>query len=264
MRVHRWLESVRPQVFILTDGSGATGRSRLGATTALLTECGAGQGRIYGRLTDLEAYRAILNRDFDLFMQLADELADALASQGVECVVGDASEGYNSIHDLCRIIIDVAVSMSRRASNRPIANFDFAVVGRPDLCAEELRSDAICLQLDAYAFTRKLNAARKYYPELLDEVMYTVNGIEQGAYYLAHTDQGNPSIQVMTLDFFRTECLRPVRDGRNSSALSGGKPFYEIHGERQVAAGRYSQVIRFGEHMRPLADALWNYAEANS
>src|SRR5262249_34481437 len=36
VRLHGWLEMVRPEVFILTDGSGATGQSRLNATTTLL------------------------------------------------------------------------------------------------------------------------------------------------------------------------------------------------------------------------------------
>ena len=263
VRVHGWLEMVHPEVFILTDGSGATGQSRLSATTTLLAECGARRGRIYGRLTDLETYRAILNRNFDVFEQLVCELAHAFASHGVECVTGDASEGYNSVHDLCRILIDVAVSMSSRASGRQIANFDFPVVGRPEACAEDLLPDAICLRLEPDAFARKLQAAAKYYPELLDEVASTLNGDERGVYrkYLDHIGKTDPSIQAMTLDSFRTEFLRPVRSGSKSKEFSAGKPFYEIHGERQVAAGRYSEVIRYGEHMKPLAEALWNYAE---
>jgi len=33
-------------------------------------------------------------------------------------------------------------------------------------------------------------------------------------------------------------------------------PFYEQHGERQVAAGHYTQVLRFRDHVRPVAAAL--------
>src|SRR5437773_9664320 len=237
VRVHGWLESVRPQVFILTDGSGATGKSRINSTTALLAECGARRGSIYGRATDLRAYRAILNQHFAMSVELACELADAFVSEGVDCAAGDASEGYNSIHDLCRLLIDVAVNMASQTSNRPIANFDFSVVGRPDVCAEELRSETICLQLEPDAFDRKLTAGRKYYPELLDEVANTFNGAERGVYrrYLDQTGELDPSIQMMTLESFRTECLRPVRGRGDCRVFSGGKPFYEIHGEQQVA-----------------------------
>lgn len=33
-------------------------------------------------------------------------------------------------------------------------------------------------------------------------------------------------------------------------------PFYELYGEKLVAAGRYETVIRFQEHMLPLAQAI--------
>jgi hypothetical protein len=257
---------VRPQVFILTDGSGAVGLPRLNATTALLAECGARRGQIYGRFTDLEAYAAILNRDFEIFANLASELADSFVAEDVDCVVGDAAEGYNSIHDLCRIIINTAVKMYRRASNREIANFDFPVVGPPDTCPEDLRSDALYLRLDQDAFARKLNTARKYYPELVDELTKTLLRVELGVYrrYLDQKNEPDSSTKPMTIDSLRTECLRPVRNTGSYGPFSNNKPFYEYHGEQQVAAGRYSQAIRFVEHMKPLAEALWNYAEANS
>jgi hypothetical protein len=35
------------------------------------------------------------------------------------------------------------------------------------------------------------------------------------------------------------------------------KPFYETYGEKQVAAGRYSSVIRFREHILPLVNRLY-------
>jgi hypothetical protein len=36
LRVHHWIERTRPLVFVLTDGSGHTGVSRLASTTAVL------------------------------------------------------------------------------------------------------------------------------------------------------------------------------------------------------------------------------------
>src|ERR1051326_4543446 len=70
LRMHGWLESVRPIVFILTDGSGRTGQSRLDSTTQILARAGATPGSIYGRLTDLALYTALLEQDFDLFIGL--------------------------------------------------------------------------------------------------------------------------------------------------------------------------------------------------
>src|SRR5713226_6308483 len=88
LRVHHWLERARPLVLVLTDGSGHTDCSRIHKTTALLERTGAVSGRIYGRLSDRDLYRAILSGDADLFIGLADEIASILDREGVEYVVG--------------------------------------------------------------------------------------------------------------------------------------------------------------------------------
>src|SRR5262245_66068555 len=78
LRVHGWLERARPLVFVLTDGSGHTGRSRLASTSELLRGTGARPGGIYGRFADREVYAAILTRDVRRLTALADEPADEL------------------------------------------------------------------------------------------------------------------------------------------------------------------------------------------
>ena len=65
----------------------------------------------------------------------------------------------------------------------------------------------------------------------------------------------------MPIEVFQVECLRPVerRDSSdlfNADLFSQGPPFYEQYGERQVAAGYYQQVLRYGDHFLPLAAAL--------
>jgi hypothetical protein len=47
LRVFGWLHAARPRVFVLTDGSGRTGRSRLPSTTRILREAGAEPASIY-------------------------------------------------------------------------------------------------------------------------------------------------------------------------------------------------------------------------
>ena len=43
---------------------------------------------------------------------------------------------------------------------------------------------------------------------------------------------------------------------RTFEPLVKPRPYYETYGERQVAAGRYQQVLRLEEHVLPLARAL--------
>lgn len=68
----------RPRVFVLTDGSGRSGVSRLSSTSEILADAGASIGSIYGRFTDQNLYAAILGGDFGLFEQIVAELAEAL------------------------------------------------------------------------------------------------------------------------------------------------------------------------------------------
>jgi len=239
LRVFHWLEIVRPVVFVITDGSGRSGRSRLPSTTRILDQAGASRGSFYGPVTDQAAYAAILNHDFDLFTGLLHKLARNLIHADVSYVAGDALEGYNPIHDVCRLMIGAAVELAQRASGRVIENFEFLLTGRPDSLGPSVNGQAIRLDLDDDAFSRKMAVAWSY-AELEAEV--------------------KEAIELNQLDAFRVECLHRVPN-RPATFAADYKPYYEQYGERQVSSGAYSQVIRYREHIEPIASALWREVE---
>jgi len=240
--VHGWLEAARPIVFVFTDGSGRSNQSRLASTTRILNHAGARCSGFYGRLTDTAAYAAILNHDFGLFIALARELSAAFVVEGIDYVAGDAFEGYNPMHDVCRLVINAAVTIAERGQGRRLGNFEFSLVSQPSACHKQLHAEGICRILDDAAFARKL-AAAKGYAELAGEV--------------------DATMARNATDALRAECLRPV--GPDSYEYRCDRPpFYEQYGEKQVAAGYYHQVIRYHEHIAPLADALRGYAEGRS
>lgn len=227
LRVHGWLEHSRPHVFILTDGSGHGGRSRLKSSEQMIEEAGASRGSIFGRFTDRQVYAALLACDDGLFRGLAAELADCLIARGVTTIAGDAIEGYNPAHDICRLVIDAAVTIGR-SRGAAIDNYDFAVVGG-------WADDAtMIVNLDDAAFDRKIRAARAY-AEMQGEV--------------------DTAIAAHTVDSFRCERFR-LREPAASLMPPHEKPFYETHGERQVAAGIYRNVVRYREHIAPLNEAV--------
>lgn len=241
LRVYGWMEAERPLVFVLTDGSGSGGEARLESTTRVLERTGARAGPVYGWMSDRDIYSAILAHDFAAFQRLADELAQSLSAAGIDRVAGDAVEGYNPSHDVCRLVINAAVRMAGRARGDSIAAYDFPLVGAPDDCPEALRPRAVRLELDAEALDRKVDAARGY-AELAGEV-------EQ-------------ALARFGLAPFRTECLRPVdTEDRYGGWDPERVPYYETYGEKRVAEGVYDRVLRFREHVQPLADALWSHSE---
>ncbi len=278
LRIHGWLEQARPYTCILTDGSGRSNEPRLHRTTEVLDRVGATRGAIYGRLTDLEVYSAILDGDYKLFAGFVEELAQAFADEQIEYVLGDAAEAYSVTHDICRIMIGAAVELAERSYNHRVANFDFLVVGSPD----EGPADSIRLQLDDAAFDRKVKAALMYSPKLAGDVEAALNGAPfQGVKKLSEPQLAGKADAVLSasmldvldarpalkhklryiiegvpLDAFRVECVRPVGNFSGTEWDADEPLFYELYGEKLVAAGRYQKVIRYREHMLPLASAI--------
>ena len=279
LRIHGWLEQTRPYVCVLTDGGGRSGEPRLARTSDVLDRAGATQGAIYGRLTDLEVYAAILNGEAELFAGLVEELCEAFVAEKIDYVVGDAAEGYSVAHDICRTMIDAAVELAEYRHGHRIANFDFLVVGRPE---ESQNQQAITIHLDDDAFARKINAAIAYSPKLAQDVEAALGGVPfQGIRRFSEAQlAGEVDIEVSTslidalvphpklsarfadmiegvpLDAFRVECLRPVGNDAGSDRPISESLFYELYGEKLVAAGHYEKVICYSKHMLPLAQAI--------
>jgi len=242
LMVHGWLEIARPCVFVLTDGSGRANKSRLNSTTRVLERAGASTGNLYGPLTDAAAYRAILNHEFEVFIKCVRELTAAFVSRQIDFVAGDALEGYNPMHDVCRLVINAAVAAARRDHGREIANVDFSLVNHADAAPTPPSANDITLQLDEAALARKISVAQGY-AELAGEV--------------------SSALSKSSIEAFRIERLRPV-DSEGPETLtrhcSEKPPFYEQYGEKQVAAGHYTHVLRYDEHIAPLAEALQSFS----
>ena len=238
LRIHHWLERARPITFVLTDGSGHTDRSRLASTTSVLKRAGASRGAIYGAMSDRQLYQAILGNERGAFVRLVDELALALQREGVTYAVGDAVEGVNPGHDVCRLLLNAALLRVEQMSGRKIRNMEYPVEGPPHECPPEDRAEAIFLNLDDDAYRRKV-AAVEAYPELRKELTRVLT---------VHNAQA-----------FRAECIRPVRYGLDIADRFRHPAIYEWYGEKQVAAGIYRDVIRFREHIVPLAAHLEAY-----
>ena len=251
--VHGWLSITQPKVFVLTDGSGHGKQSRIGSTSKVLGRVGARPGSIYGRLTDIGLYELILGQDFQPLLRIVDEFADAILTERPSTVAGDAIEGYNPAHDLCRLIINAAVTIAGR-SGWEVVNRDF-LLARPHVVSTE--RCAVHFELDDAAFTRKLEAARAF-PELQPEVEAALAGellsLREYPQLRAWMNAKNEGTKL-----YRTEVLRLVPENGEEEFLND-VPFYERYGELRVADGYYHSVIRYRDHILPLAETLSKHA----
>lgn len=234
LRVHHWCELARPDVAVLTDGSGGSGVSRVHRTTELLTNLHASPTEFYAPLSDRQLYNAVLRGDENLFIDLADQLRRLVVTGGYDYVVGDAPEGAIMGHDVLRGILDAALEAARRETGRTITSYDFTLEAMPGCVEPTLVKRAIQLRLDDAELERKVTAGLAY-TELVDEVARAL-------------DTFGPEV-------FATECLRP------SLTEAGIAPFdgvagYERHGEQMVREGRYADVVRHDCHVAPLLAAV--------
>lgn len=235
LMVYGWMETARPLYCCLTDGSGGGAISRMGSTTRLLATVGARPGPVYGRFPDREVYRHLLAGQVEIFARLVDELADAWIENDIDTVAGDAAEGFNPTHDLCRFLIDAAVRRVRESTGRTLRNYDFVLDSRPDACPEPLRREAIWLHLDPPTVERKIAAALAY-EELRGEVEAALARFGPSAY--------------------AGECLRPSTTAWMIERFAVEPPQYERSGEIRVSEGRYQDVLRYRQHILPARTAI--------
>src|SRR4029079_14368834 len=98
-------------------------------------------------------------------------------AEGIDFVAGDALEGYNPMHDVCRLAINAAATVAGHVRGRAVANFKFSLIAEPigeqGAFHASSPADEICRRLDDDAFARKMAAARGY-AELAGEVHATL------------------------------------------------------------------------------------------
>lgn len=238
LRLFGWLCDARPDVLVLTDGSGHSRRSRIAATDRLLRVTGAHAGPVFGDYTDRELYVALLEADAAPFVDMTAAVVEVLRRGRYRTVVADPLEGYNPAHDLCRVIVNTAINCVSRFCARAIRNYEYALTSTSDMRGS---TASIVMRLPAEVRERKIAAASGY-RELFAEVAAAVER-EGGRAY----DE---------------EVLRKVAPDCCAQAPERIPPFYETYGRQQCAAGLYSNVIRYAEHFLPMARAVAQSVES--
>lgn len=217
LRVLKFIELFRPMVFVITDGSGSGGKSRIERTRKILEHYGCEISDVFGQNTDRDIYKAILQKDLTTFRMIHNAIFKAIKNANVTTVFGDACEGFNPTHDMCRYIINSCVDLS----GNTIKNYKIMLNG---MYGSNLPG----------AITVKLSEEDKRNRQEL------INGYEEikKEVEIAESKFGKEA--------FDTESLYEVaKSDHKYRTWKSDKPFYETYGEQKLKDGTYKEIIRF-------------------
>jgi hypothetical protein len=233
LRAYAFIKKYKPDVFILTDGSGSNNSARIHQSIKLLDSLGAKFQDSIKRFTDKELYNIVLKQDLSEILTYMNNLKDLIIKNQYDVIVGDALEGFNPTHDICRYLINGIIGDIAANNSKTILNYDFVLDSAPNNISTDDNIGGLSLKLSDEEFQMKLNAAMNY-PELKYEV--------------------DIAIKKYGKEVFLWELFSKVSDLNQISNWSATKPYYEEFGEKRVNEGSYSTIITFEKHIKPIAE----------
>ena len=239
LRAFKFIKDYKPDAVIITDGSGSQHSSRIANSIKILDSLGSRCINLFNPFTDKEIYDFILNENIRAIGKIRAIILNEVLTQGYDLLIGDALEGFNPTHDLCRYIINSVVKKAN-LENRDYAiknisyKLDSVSSNKSNLISDE---SVFNFFLSEKEFNEKYTAALNY-PELQFEL--------------------DKAIQLYGKDAFMNEEYEVVEDIEMISNWSTPYPFYENYGKEKVRDGIYQHSIEFEKHMKPIAIALLN------
>ena len=232
-RVYAWIKRLRPEITVLTDGSGRCNPPRIGTTQKIIEQLGASSATIFGEISDLKLYEFVAAQNHSYFAELTERLANSLIDARCECVIGDSAEGEIMAHDLFREVRRAAVQIAEASLGYKLMHYEFALDSHP-LAFPPQSADAVQrIELTEDEFDRKLQTAKSY-----DEISEFVCA----------------AIEMYGVEAFTLESIFPFTD---QSLLTDSETCtWEQHGQQQVEKGSYSIAITRGQHLVPIASRL--------
>jgi hypothetical protein len=232
LRAFKILKDLKPDVYILTDGSGQNNDSRLHQSIKLIESLGATYKYSFIPFPDKEIYNIILSGDLDKIKQIKKQLLISVKENNYSEIYGDALEGFNPTHDICRYIINgIVAEMEKDNPQKPILNYDFLLDKIPDMSSQ--KKNNLSFELSPTELEMKIKAALDY-PELKAEV--------------------EMAIERFGVSSFSWELYSRITDLNQISNWKNPFPYYEEIGRKRVASGAYKNCIEFEKHIKPIAE----------
>lgn len=224
LRVLKFIELFKPLVFVLTDGSGTAGKSHLQTSHNIFRhfKCEISE-TIFGDYLDKQVFEHILKKRISFFNAIKNGIKSELAEKEITMVFGDACEGFNPVHDICRYLINACVRDLQLTTK--ISNYEFLLDGSAanDVCVGTMLTASLSEQ-DVFMRDNLI----KGYPEIQQEVEMA-------------------KARIKFPNAFNMEVLREITTDNRGAARNWitDAPFYESYGKKKIEEGKYKEVITF-------------------
>jgi hypothetical protein len=235
LRVLKWCETAAPRLAVLTTGSRhGDDRARMRRTAEIACTLGSPLSGVFGALLDRDLYGLVERADARPLHTAVSTLRDEMIRGEVAFVVVDAWQGYSIAHDLAHLLGRLAAAEAAEMAGRRIEVTEFTPVSTR--LAPRLSEDDPLYQLSLSADeVRRKAALAADYPDIAAEL----------AELIAHDGEAALSLERFHAPAPLAAVLEPP----------AAKPYYERMGEERVAAGLYSDVLRWS-HLEPVARDL--------
>lgn len=264
LRLHRFIEIVKPYIFVMSEGEKIGGRDSrmkysfrhlndtvdekdfMGIQTIQIAE------NKFQYINDLQIHDEILLGRTGFFGMYISMMIDRMKEKKVDYIVCDASESTDSIHEMCRIATDIAIKYIHKTTGKEIFNYEYSVNRKFD---SDLTEDCVHIKLDNEAMNRKviniLNYHQSIFEDLKPDISLDMNVVSE----LRKTKQGmfelKKIIEEINPDFLSNEYIRPYIYKEPTE-----RPLYEIKGEALLAQGNHTGAIQYEKHIKPLKKKL--------
>jgi hypothetical protein len=233
LRAFKFIKEFKPDVFIITNGSGSNNLSRINNSIKIIESLGAKYINLFDPFPDKIIYQLIREVNVTEIYKVKKILYDEIINKKYDMIIGDSIEGFNPTHDLCRYIINSIVKDSYTKANIEILNYSFDLDKAPNEISAN--NSMILFELNELELEQKINAAINY-PELKFEV--------------------EKVLKLFSKEAFKHEYYSKVSDPDIIINWENSSPQYEKYGKERVNNGLYTEVIEFEKHMKPIAYSL--------
>jgi hypothetical protein len=237
------LSQLNPVIHILTNGGGRNDRSRISYSETAIDRIAATQGDIWGKFSDLEAYRLLKDRLIDRIIDLTRQSIGCFSPYQNICIISDAFEGYNPIHDLAAVISQYT-AYYLRAMGRKVIHLSFSPIlaARNGLAPSSYNRNMRILRIpiDRLKLEEKIKIANEYLP--LQSEINTLSNHCDINYETFFLHRSYLKLEYPQLDWH---------------------PFWEKYSQEKVSQGHYTDLLTYQDNFYPIYQQLSNIAYRN-